>query len=168
MIPRSASATALAPLTGLAVLVLSLGGCSDGAPLERLNLRFTISSKDPVTTQEMGRADGRFTAIRMDPDGVHCRGGGGFTNFSATTPIEIHNEQGKLLGHGWMGKGTLQRAGSDLEGKPLFSKCHFWTSIPLSEPARIYVLHIGGEGFVRRFHVSQLRQMKGLITLKVD
>jgi hypothetical protein len=153
---------------GLAPLLLTLAGCSNGTPLERLHLAFTISSKEPVTVQEMERAGGRLTAIRLAPDRVHCQGGGGFINFATDSPIEVMNEQGRLLGQGGLGPGTLQRAGSDLEDKPLFKRCGFQVSIPLGGPARIYVLRIGGEGFVRRFHISQLRRQKGLIQLKVD
>lgn len=165
---RTVRPAPLVCLTGMALLILHLPGCSNGAPLERLDLNFTISSKDPVTTQEMERAGGRITSIRLDPDGAHCQGGGGFIGFSAASTVEVLNERGTLLGQGLLGKGTFQRAGSDLEGKPLFGKCHFQASIPLSGPARIYMLRIGGEGFVRRFHISQLQRQKGLITLKVD
>lgn len=158
----------LASLMGMAPLLFTLAGCSNGPPLERIDLNFTISSKEPVTVQEMERAGGRLTAIRLAPDRVHCQGGGGFINFATDSPIEVMNEQARRLGQGRLGPGTFQRAGSDLEGKPLSKRCGFQASIPLSGPARIYMLRIGGDGFVRRFHISQLRRQKGLIELKVD
>ena len=151
-----------------ALLMGALVGCDSGPALKRINLRLTIASKSPLLHAEMRRAGGRLTSIRLDPGGVHCQGGGGFTDFSADSRIEVNDERGVRLGQGWLGPGTLVRNGSDLEGQPLFGKCTFQATIPLSGSARIYVLRIGGEGFVKRFHVSQLRNAKGQIDLKMD
>lgn len=153
---------------GLLLVLGTLTGCSNVVGPERIDLRLTIASKVPFTLQEMKRASGRLTPIAINPDGSHCRGGGGFSGFTAETPIEVNDERGITLGAGRLGQGTLKQTGSDLEGQPVFDTCFFHASIPLKSSARIYVLRIGGEGFVRRFHVSQMRKLQGHVTLKVD
>ena len=150
------------------LLLLGLTACSSGPAPERIDLRFTISTKQAVTREEMEKGNGRYTPIRLDPDGERCRGGGGFRRFTPASSITVQDERGRLLGSAPLGPGRIEAGGTDPEGTPLFEACHFRARIPLAGPARIYVLNIGGEGFVRRFHISQLRQSAGRIALTVD
>jgi hypothetical protein len=153
---------------GVLLLLLGLAACRPGPPPERIDLRFTIGTKQAVTREDMEKAGGRYSPIRLEADGRHCRGGGGFARFSADSPIVVRNERGEQLGSAPLGPGEIERGGTDLDGTVLHEACHFSARIPLRAPARIYVLNIGGEGFVRRFHVSQLRRSGGRIELAVD
>jgi hypothetical protein len=155
-------------LLGL-LLASGLAGCSHAAGLDRLDLQLTIRTMESVTRQEMARAEGRFTSIRpTDQDPNHCRGGGGFTAFSPDTAVDVYDQNEYLLGSSTLGMGTFKSKGRDIEGKTLYEGCDFRTKINLTNQARIYILRIGGETFVRRFHVSQLRNTDGLVKLKVD
>jgi len=152
----------------LCFLLVTLSGCSRSEGPDKILLQFTIASKESLTTPEMKRAGGKLTPLAMGPDGVSCQGGGGFSSFTPNSRVEAHDEHGKTLGVSSLGEGTLQGAGTDIEGQPVFNKCHFRSIIPLNDQARIYVLRIGGEGLVKRFHVTQLQKLNGNIALKVD
>jgi hypothetical protein len=155
--------------TGLVLLLVGLLGCRSSEPgLLQLILQFTIATKESLTRQEMERADGRYTSIRFDQQGNHCRGGGGFSDFQASTPVEVFDQNGRLLGHRTLGAGTLEVDGRDLEGEPLHAACHFKVAIPLAAEGRIYILRIGREALVRRLHVSELRRTKGVVRIEID
>jgi hypothetical protein len=164
MVPRRSGSALLGVLLALG----ALGGCSQETGPHTITLILTISVNEPVTLGEMKRAGGRLTSITMDPDGTHCQGGGGFAGFRADSPIEIFNERGMLLGKGALGKGALEEKGRDLEGQQLFRACNFLTTLPLVRAAKIYILRISGEGFVRRFHAARLREQKGIVSLTLN
>lgn len=157
------------PPLGLSLLLLGLLGCSGGPPApRRLDVQLTVATKDSLTRQQMQRADGRYTAIRFDAQGRGCRGGAGFADFQASTPVEIQDQTGQLLGHGTLGAGSFTIEGHDPEGEPLYTACRFRVAIPLAAEARIYILRIGGEALVRRLHVSEVCRLRGSIKLRID
>lgn len=153
----------------LLALLLPLTACrsADNGP-QRLDLQLTIQSKQPVTRQEMERAEGHFTSIRPAQKGRGCRGGGGFAAYHAETPVDVLDQQGNVLGRSKLGIGSFEAAGHSIDARPLFSACHFQVGIPLAAPARIYVLRLGDEALIKRLHVSQLRRTNGVVKLKMD
>lgn len=148
--------------------LLALAACRSGPVPDRIDLRFTIATKQAVTRQDMEKGNGRYTPIRLEPDAQHCRGSGGFSGFAPDSRIVVRDERGRHLGETLLGAGRIEEGRKDPDGERLYEACHFHASIPLAGPGRIYILSIGGERFVRRFHISELRSRKGRITLKVD
>lgn len=166
LLPRASAAT---PLAALLVLLGGLVvGCSTAAGPRRIDLSLTVASKESLTRPQMERADGRFVPIRYDADGRHCRGSGGFADFRADTPVEVLDQRGRRLGLATLGPGVFQREGHDPDGEPLHVACRFALTMPLTDQARIYVLRIAGERYVKRFHVSELRGQGGRIHLRMD
>lgn len=156
------------PWLALPLLLSALVGCSSGPAPALLSLRLTVASKTALTRQDMEKADGRYVSIRLDPDGMRCRGAGGFSAFRETTVVEVLDQRGDQLGRGVLGPGRVETSGRDLDGEPLYSACHFQADLPLTGQARIYVLRIGGESLVRRLHLSKLRNSRGLVRLTID
>lgn len=168
LLPRRIRSKGL-PLLLLGLLGFGPLGCSGGPPgPRRLDLQLTVATKDPLTRQQMQKGDGRYTSIRFDERGRNCRGGAGFAAFQASTPVEVRDQSGRLLGQGTLGDGTFEIKGRDPEGETLYTACRFTVVIPLADGARIYIVRIGGEALVRRLHVSEMHRLKGTVRLRID
>jgi len=74
------------------------------------------------------------------------------------------DERGTLLGQTVLGRGRVRLTSPDPEGRKRYDACTFEQSIALEGPARIYVIHIAGERFVRREHLSTLLRSNGAIS----